>query len=102
LSDRFPDDAIISIDAVNGEILGKNFENVIKFLKSSTNPFMTIDLRHIGTHDVNVELCAKIFKATKRKFIYGGGVTASNIHKLEQYCNGAITGTEIYEKLNLI
>ncbi|CEG13158.1 conserved hypothetical protein [groundwater metagenome] len=101
-SDKFPYDGIISIDAADGEILGKNFDNVARFLKSNTNPFITIDLRHIGTSDVNVRLCTKIFDLTNRKFIYGGGVTSSNINVLEQYCSGAIIGTEIYEKLNLI
>jgi len=47
-------------------------------------------------------LCAKIFDLTKRKFIYGGGATSSNIIVLEQYCSGAIIGTEIYKKLHLI
>ncbi|NCN65196.1 MAG: hypothetical protein GW779_04690 [Candidatus Altiarchaeum hamiconexum] len=102
LSDKFPDDAIISIDAVDGKILGRNFEEVVRFLKSNTNPFITIDLKHIGTSDVNAKLCTEIFKATKRKFIYGGGVRTNNIYKLEQYCRGVIIGTEIYEKLNLI
>ncbi|MDI6730253.1 MAG: hypothetical protein QMD06_01765, partial [Candidatus Altarchaeum sp.] len=101
-SNKFPGDAIISIDAADGEILGKNFDNVVRFLKSNTNPFITIDLKHIGTSDINVELCAKIFDLTNRKFIYGGGATSSNIIVLEQYCSGAIIGTEIYEKLNLI
>ncbi len=100
--DKFPNDAIISIDAADGEILGKNFDKVVRFLKSNTNPFITIDLKHIGTSDVNLELCTKIFDLTKRKFIYGGGVTSSNIIILEQYCSGAIIGTEIYKKLNLI
>jgi len=75
---------------------------IVRFLKSNTNPFITIDLKHIGTSDINVELCAKIFDLTKRKFIYGGGATSSNIIVLEQYCSGAIIGTEIYKKLNLI
>ncbi len=101
-SDKFPLDVIISIDAADGEILGKNFDKVVRFLKSNTTPFITIDLKHIGTSDVNAGLCTKIFDLTKRKFIYGGGATSSNIIVLEQYCSGAIIGTEIYEKLNLI
>lgn len=101
-SSQFPNDAIISIDAVDGKILGKNFDDVVRFLKNNTNPFITIDLKHIGTSDPNVELCAKIFKLVKRKFIYGGGVTSMNITGLEQYCDGVIIGTEIYKKLGLI
>jgi len=102
LSSEFPDDAIISIDAFDGEVSGRNFESVVRFLKSNTNPFITIDLKRIGTSNPNTELCKKIYEGVGRKFIYGGGATSSNILILAQYCSGAIIGTEIYGKLNLI
>ncbi|PKP56148.1 MAG: hypothetical protein CVT89_06730 [Candidatus Altiarchaeales archaeon HGW-Altiarchaeales-2] len=94
--------AIFFIDAFDGEVSGRNFESVVRFLKSNTNPFITIDLKRIGTSNPNTELCKKIYEGVGRKFIYGGGATSSNILMLEQYCSGAIIGTEIYEKLNLI
>lgn len=98
---KFPDDAIVSIDAVDGEILGGNFDNVIRFLNNNCNLFVVIDLKRIGTSKMNVELCERVFKAVGRKFIYGGGVRLNEIHSLWKYCNGVLVGTEIYEKLNL-
>ncbi len=102
LSDKFYNDAIISIDAFGGEISGSNFDSVVRFLKSNANSFITIDLKCIGTSNPNAGLCEKVFNAVGRKFIYGGGVRTDDVHKLEQYCSSVLIGTEIYGKLNLI
>jgi len=101
-SDKFPEDAIISLDFSNGKFRGKNFDECIEFLRKNKNEFIVIDLKHIGTENLNVELCNNVFEKIGRKFIYGGGVTTKNIYNLEKYCKGVIIGTEIYKKLNLI
>jgi len=93
---EIPEDTIISIDAKNGEILNFNL-NDIDFTKTK-NEILCIDLNRIGTKNPNIELCKKIYSKTKRKIIYGGGVTTKNALTLEKFIKGALIGSEIYDK----
>lgn len=101
-SKDFPPDAVVSIDAKDGEIIGNlSFDEVCEILAGTDNEVICIDLKRIGTNKPNIELCEKLHSKIKRKFIYGGGATTENLEELEKFIKGALIGTEIYDKFNL-
>lgn len=102
-SKNFPSDAVVSIDAKEGKIIGNlTFDEVCEILAETGNEVICIDLKRIGTNKPNIELCRKLYHKIKRKFIYGGGVTTENLEELEKFIKGALIGSEIYDKFELI
>lgn len=101
-SENFPDDCIISLDTADGNLIGNfDFDNLLKQLKNLPNEIIVLDMKKIGTKNINLELCEKVYSKIGKKFIYGGGVTSKNLNKIEKFCHSVLMGTEIYENLKI-